>query len=291
MAQDPFQVQFGSMDPGAPLCYRDGDPPALPPRPSHNTRDLPQSSNFQGFGSRAPMTMQSPMGNAEAIPLQSQHANKQKKRSSIGSIFGQAVKILVSSNTAYTELLSPFIPKTQSNVIVNGVQLVSQELLSLQSLEGAVLPGSYWYDRRNGAYGFIGQPCSGVIAAGLHLGGGQLAKDASGKTGTGCFINGRELHTMDIMNLRAIGVMTLQGYWWLDANGTYGLEGSSVPLGNLRLQSMAASGSGQWGYGGGVGGRGGSGGTSTWSTSMGHYGGTDGQGFQYVGGPGWSWSN
>lgn len=112
----------------------------------------------------------------------------------------------------------------------------------------------------------------GAIYPGLSLGGGQLAPDASGRNTTGCFINGRQLHALDVMRLQAMGVMTLPGHWWLDGNGSYGMAGNPFPLGNLRLQAMATAPGGRWG-----------GQANSWSTNMGSYGGTDGQGFIYVG--------
>jgi hypothetical protein len=74
-----------------------------------------------------------------------------------------------------------------------------------------------------------------------------------------------------------MGVMTMPGNWWLDANGNYGMAGNPFPLGNLKLQAMAAAPGGRWG-----------GQSTSWSTSGGSFGGTDGQGFSYVGmsGPG-----
>jgi len=123
----------------------------------------------------------------------------------------------------------------------------------------------------------MGGPCRGFITPGLALGGGQLAHDASGNTGTRVFINGREIHATDVIGLQGMGVTVMQGNWWLNADGSYGFAGNPIPLGNLRLQAATAGGGG--------------GGAHTWSTRMGHYGGSDGQGFMYIGGPGWSWSN
>ena len=86
---------------------------------------------------------------------------------------------------------------------------------------------------------------------------------------------------MDVMSLQGMGVMVMPGNWWVNADGSYGFQGNPILIGNLRLQAWASGGGGQ----------GGAGGDHTWSTNMGHYGGSDGQGFMYVGGPGWSWSN
>jgi len=169
---------------------------------------------------------------------------------------------------------APSAPSYTSCVIVNGVELNQSEIQILQAAIGPVYPGSYWYDPRCGAFGLIGGPCRGVLPGGPALGGGQLARNASGNTGTGVFINGREIHSMDVSALQGMGVTVLPGSWWVNADGTYGMEGSPFPLGNLRLQAMATKNS--------------SGGDHTWQTSMGHHGGSDGQGFWYVGGPGWT---
>jgi hypothetical protein len=123
----------------------------------------------------------------------------------------------------------------------------------------------------SGAYGWVGGPCTGFLAAGMPLGGGPLAPNASGYTGTRVFINGREIHSLDVVGLRNMGVNVALGRWWLDATGDYGAEGSAWVRGNLKKAAMNNSR-----------------GASSWSTNMGHYGGSDGQGFSYIGGPGWS---
>ncbi len=124
----------------------------------------------------------------------------------------------------------------------------------------------------------VGGPCIGFLAAGPALGGGALAPDASGRTGTGVFINGREIHSLDVAGLQSMGAVVMPGRWWLKADGSYGAEGSFAVLGNLRMQAANAA----YTYGGRA---------KTWSTSQGHFGGSDGQGFTYIGGPGWSYSS
>ncbi len=124
----------------------------------------------------------------------------------------------------------------------------------------------------------VGGPCTGFLPAGPALGGGALAPDASGRTGTGVFINGREIHSLDVAGLQSMGAVVMPGRWWLKADGSYGAEGSFAVLGNLRMQAANAA----YTYGGRA---------KTWSTSQGHFGGSDGQGFTYIGGPGWSYSS
>ncbi|KAH7009345.1 uncharacterized protein B0I36DRAFT_58683 [Microdochium trichocladiopsis] len=184
--------------------------------------------------------------------------------------------LFLDQNTPATSRQSSSVPSSAGQVIVNGVSLGQTDIMSLQALVGVVMPGSYWYDRRSGAYGVLQGPCSGCLSPGLPLGGGQLAPDASGNTGTGVFINGRQIHSVDVAGLQRAGVVVMPGRWWVNADGSYGAEGNPVVLGRLNLHASADAG-------------GGTGGSHSWSTSMGHYGGSDGQGFSYVGGPGWSY--
>jgi hypothetical protein len=66
-----------------------------------------------------------------------------------------------------------------------------------------------------------------------------------------------------------MGITPIPARWWLQADGNYGLEGTLIPLGNLRMQALATHRSG--------------GGAHSWSTNH-SFGGSDGQGFSYVGG-------
>jgi hypothetical protein len=60
---------------------------------------------------------------------------------------------------------------------------------------------------------------------------------------TGVFINGRELHQIDVMLLSQIGPV-LRGKFWLDSNGLFGFEGGPA-LGNLFAAANAAASRGQ----------------------------------------------
>jgi transposase len=67
-------------------------------------------------------------------------------------------------------------------------------------------------------------------------------------TATPAFVNGRELHPLDVQRLRALAGTVIPGRWWVDAQGYFGLEGWP-PLGNLFLIAQA-----RWaGAGGGSG--------------------------------------
>jgi hypothetical protein len=108
--------------------------------------------------------------------------------------------------------------------------------------------GDYWYDPVSGAAGGWGGPALGFLPAGLQLG-GPLPPNASGGgrgTLTGVFINGRELHPIDVQVLIAIYGQAIPGRWWVDGQGNAGQEGGP-PLINLvaLARQRAASGNGK----------------------------------------------
>ena len=125
----------------------------------------------------------------------------------------------------------------------NGRLLGGPELATLEQLERGgprVQDGEYWYDARTGAAGKWGGPALTFLPPGLALG-GPLPADASGGgrgTLTGVFVNGRELHPVDVMGLQQLIGQVLPGRWWVDAQGNYGLEGGP-PLGNLMMLARA----------------------------------------------------
>ncbi|MGH9901566.1 MAG: hypothetical protein ACRD68_07105, partial [Pyrinomonadaceae bacterium] len=82
--------------------------------------------------------------------------------------------------------------------------------------------GDYWYDRRCGAWGEEGGPTLGFILPGLNLGGRLKANASRGRTGV--FVNGRELHRLDVLALQQI-MTVYRGRFWVDAHGNGGYEG------------------------------------------------------------------
>ncbi len=151
---------------------------------------------------------------------------------------------------------SPEATTGSRDVVINGVRLTDEQVRMLeQRYHTQVKDGAYWYDRICGAWGGQDGPTLGFIEAGLEIG-GPLREDAS-KGDTGVFINGRELHQMDVMGLQQLGPVW-PGRYWVDAMGNVGLEGGMM-IGNLwqlakqRLTSGARSG-GPWAVyaGGGV---------------------------------------
>jgi hypothetical protein len=158
------------------------------------------------------------------------------------------------------------------NVLVNGVKLTEQQISQLQWFVGPLLDGNYWYDNKCGAWGKTGGPSLGILSPGLNLG-GDMKPDCSGGN-TGVFVNGRQLHYQDCVALTvATGSPCIPGRYWVDALGNCGLEGSSIPMFNIKLLAAAKASSSSSG----------SGGPWSWHSKSGdsHVGG-DGQGSNYA---------
>jgi hypothetical protein len=123
-------------------------------------------------------------------------------------------------------------------VRINGVLLDASQLTTLQrQYRLQFVSGDYWYDRRCGAWGVVGAPASGVVAAGIPMG-GELRADAS-RGNSGVFVNGRELTMLEVAYLQQLGPVQ-RGRAWLDAMGNFGPEGGPA-IGNLYLLAQARS--------------------------------------------------
>lgn len=122
----------------------------------------------------------------------------------------------------------------------NGRPATARDVEILARYEAAwgvrVPAGHYWYDNVSGAAGQWGGPTRGFLAPGLALGGAQLPANASGGGHgmlTGVFINGRELHPLDVQGLSMmLGQAPWPGQWWVDGQGWFGMPGQP-PIGNL----------------------------------------------------------
>lgn len=124
----------------------------------------------------------------------------------------------------------------------NGRPLTTAEMARLEQVERIYrfrLPDlAYWYDNVSGAAGLWKGPTAGFLPAGLGFG-GKMPPDCS-TGGTGVFVNGRELHPIDVMALRQI-TMVLPGRWWVDANGNGGPEGGPVMFNLVVLARQAGA--------------------------------------------------
>ncbi len=144
--------------------------------------------------------------------------------------------------------LASSLPAQSRSVLINDVRVPGARLQALEQQYRTRIPdGSYWYDRISGAWGLKGGPTAGFTVAGLEIG-GPLQADASNGT-TGVFINGRQLHVMDVLGLQALIGPVYQGRYRVDAQGNAGLEGGP-PLVNLmalaRARGAQAGGSGAY---------------------------------------------
>ena len=118
----------------------------------------------------------------------------------------------------------------QRHVTVNDVRLSDQELARIeQSFRVRIVDADYWYDNVSGAWGAKGGPTRGFIYSGLNLG-GPLKANASGG-GTGVFVNGRELHPLDVSGLQKCTQVN-PGRYWVGADGIGGYE-NGPPFFNL----------------------------------------------------------
>jgi hypothetical protein len=153
------------------------------------------------------------------------------------------VVLLASPLVAAEEAAAKKQARPTRKVRFNGRLLGSSELATLERLErgvGRLDDGAYWYDPRTGASGRWGGPTLAFLSPGLTLGGPLPADASGGGQGmlTGVFINGRELHPLDVLGLQQLIGQVLPGRWWVDAQGNYGLEGGP-PLGNLMVLAQA----------------------------------------------------
>jgi hypothetical protein len=148
--------------------------------------------------------------------------------------------------------VAPPGPSGPRSVAFNGRPLDAAGLSTLAALEQRynqrVPDGSYWYDPVSGAAGVWNGPMIALLPAGLTLGGPLPAEASGGGHGrlTGVFINGRELHPVDVQNLRASLGQVWPGRWRVDAHGNAGPE-NGPPVMNLYViaqQRRAAGGRG-----------------------------------------------
>jgi len=123
-------------------------------------------------------------------------------------------------------------------VVINGTRLSNEQVNSLeQAYRIKIQEGAYWYDKTCGAWGLQGGPTAGFILPNLDLG-GPLRADASNGT-TGVFVNGRQLHTYDVLALQQLLGPVALGRYWLDAPGNVGIEGGPMLFNIVRIANTA----------------------------------------------------
>lgn len=195
-------------------------------------RCIEASQNAFGFTNPAQVTiMLDRSGEATRIslsvsnfgfgPIQSRHVKEQAK------LLTQQIE---------AESGRPTDPETAviesgSSVFINGTRLSEPQLLAIEESHKVRVPdGRYWYDPVCGAWGLEGGPQCGIAVAGLALGGPLRADASNGNTGV--FVNGRELHAIDVARLASLAGAVIPGRWWIDSQGNFGPEGWPM-IGNV----------------------------------------------------------
>lgn len=116
-------------------------------------------------------------------------------------------------------------------LVINGVEVDAATRGAFEARYGLLIPGGrYWYDRLCGAWGWEGGPTAGFTLPGLSVGGAlSAAASGGGPSGmlTGVFVNGRELHPLDVLALAQL-VPVSPGRFWLDSAGNAGYEGGAA---------------------------------------------------------------
>ena len=157
-----------------------------------------------------------------------------------------AAETLILQRQAYAASPAPVPPPDTSpaasdrTVVINGTRLSNEQVNSLeQAYRVKIQDGTYWYDKECGAWGLRGGPTAGFILPNLDLG-GPLSADASNGN-TGVFVNGRQLHTYDVLALQQLLGPIAPGRYWLDAQGNVGIEGGPMLFNIVRLANAAPS--------------------------------------------------
>jgi len=119
-----------------------------------------------------------------------------------------------------------------SGVRINGSVLSPEIIGQMESFYGVrPVPGDYWYDFRSGLFGIMGQQAAGMMYPGHPF--GEMAANASNGN-TGVFMNGRNLTAQEVKYIAVLlQTPAVQGRYWLDAYGNFGIEGLPVPLVNF----------------------------------------------------------
>ncbi len=136
----------------------------------------------------------------------------------------------------FTAVLVGWYATAQTNMNMNKLiindESVDTAVIAQMEQRYAVkfVPGNYWYDKMTGAFGLKDGPCTGFGVAGITLGGSLKTNASTGSTGV--FINGRELHPLDVAGLQTF-MQPQPGRYWMDATGNFGYEPYPTVIGNV----------------------------------------------------------
>ncbi|KAL0294652.1 UNVERIFIED_CONTAM: Extra-large guanine nucleotide-binding protein 2, partial [Sesamum angustifolium] len=98
----------------------------------------------------------------------------------------------------------------KSNLTVNGHPIPDQLVKIAEKIAGPIKPGDYWYDFRAGFWGVMGGRALGMIPPFIQEFNYPMPAHCAGGN-TGIFVNGRELHHIDLDMLHDRGFPTDRG--------------------------------------------------------------------------------
>lgn len=147
---------------------------------------------------------------------------------------------VIASAILYCCFAQPFIVRSQENTVyINGQQIEQTTLNQLSQLYNIkIVDGRYWYDNLNGSWGVEGGPLLGFALPFMNLGGSLQPEASNGITRV--FVNGRELHSIDVAKLRQM-MIVLPGRYWVDARGNGGYEGGPAIFNLIYLARSSGS--------------------------------------------------
>jgi hypothetical protein len=152
-----------------------------------------------------------------------------------------AALVVAAAVAAWTGAAAPAAGQGhESAIVINGAALAPETLKALQSrYQTQIPPGRYWYDAVSSVWGREGGPAEGQIAPGHALGGPLRADTSRGNTRV--FVNGRELHALDVQALQRC-TQVVPGRYWVEASGIGGYEGGPPAFNLAALCSAFAGG-------------------------------------------------
>lgn len=134
--------------------------------------------------------------------------------------------------------LTSALAEGNRQVFINQSRISDEDVYALETYYQVQIPdGYFWYDPISGLVGVEGGPSVGQIYPDLPLG-GSLRADAS-QGNTSVFVNGRELHLLEVIDLQRLLGVVYPGYYWMDAQGNVGAVGGGF-LFNLYTVSSSS---------------------------------------------------
>jgi len=125
-------------------------------------------------------------------------------------------------------------------ILVNEVPLGERTIQALeQTYHVRLVKGAFWYDRVSGLWGMQGGPTMGQILPGLNLGGPLRADASNGRTRV--FINGREIHRLELRYLQQLFGQVRAARYWLNSRGIGEYEGGPAEF-NLNIAGQGIGG-------------------------------------------------